>query len=61
MTMWVTTFITGPNHNGQNSKMLYDLITNSVSMEALQQVQLWHTQYEINRLISGKCFLKVII
>ena len=61
VTAWVLTFIHGNNRNSQNSKLLFDLLTNSISIEGLQHVQLWHNQYELNGLVSGKCLLKVII
>ena len=61
VTAWVQTFIQGNNRNSQNSKLLFDLLTNSISIEGLQHVQLWRKQYELNGLVSGECLLKVII
>ena len=61
VTAWVMTFIHGNNRNSQNSKLLFDLLTNSISIERLQHVQLWCNQYELNGLVSGECLLKVII
>ena len=58
---WVSTFITGNNCNTQTSKMLFDLLTSSLSIEVLQHIQLWQGQYENNGLVSGKCYLEVII
>ena len=54
-------FIQGNNRNSQNSKLLFDLLTNSISIDGLQCVQLWRNQYELNGLVSGECLLKVII
>ena len=59
--VWVMAFIQGSNRNSQNSKLLFDLLTNSISIEGLQCVQLWCNQYELNGLVSGECLLKVII
>ena len=61
VTAWVLTFIHGNNRNSQNSKLLFDLLTNSISIEGLQRVQLWRNHYELNGLVSGKCLQKVII
>ena len=61
VTAWVQTFIQGNNRNSQNSKLLFDLLTNSISIDGLQRVQLWRNQYELNGLVSGECLLKVII
>ena len=61
VTAWVLTFIHGNNRNSQNSKLLFDLLTNSISIEGLQRVQLWRNQDELNGLVSSECFLKVII
>ena len=61
VTAWVLTFIHGNNRNSQNSKLLFDLLTNSISIEGLQRVQLWRNQYELDGLVSGECLLKVII
>ena len=36
VTAWVLTFIHGNNRNSQNSKLLFDLLTNSISIEGLQ-------------------------
>ena len=61
VTAWVQTFIQGNTRNSQNSKLLFDLLTNSISIDGLQRVQLWRNQYELNGLVSGECLLKVII
>ena len=61
LTAWVMTFIQGSNRNSQNSKLLFNLLTNSISIEGLQCVQLWCNQYELNDLVSGECLLNVII
>ena len=61
VTAWVLTFIQGNNRNSQSSKLLFDLLTNSISIEGLQHIQLWCNQYELNGLVSGECLLKVII
>ena len=61
VTAWVLTLIHGNNRNNQNSKLLFDLLTNSISIEGLQRVQLWRNHYELNSLVSGECLLKVII
>ena len=61
VTAWVLTFIQGNDRNSQNSKLLFDLLTNSISIEGLQRVQLWRNQYKLNGLVSGECLLKVII
>lgn len=58
---YVCTWIAGENRRSQNSKILFDLLTNSLSMEGLQRIQLWRSQYEINGLVSGEAYLKVII
>ena len=58
---WENTFIGGVNRNSQNSKMMYDLIMNSLSIQGLQRVQVWKAQYQVNSQDSGGCLLKVII
>lgn len=61
VSSYVQTWLTGQNRRTQNSKILFDLLTNSLSTEGLQRVQLWRSQYEIEGLVSGECYLKVII
>ena len=48
--------ITGNDQNTQNSKMLFDLLSSSLSIEGMQCIQLWSEQYEINGLVSGELF-----
>ena len=36
VTPWVQTFIHGNNRNSQNPKLLFDLLTNSISIDGLQ-------------------------
>ena len=56
-----TDLYTRKYRNSQNLKLLFDLLTNTISIEGLQRVQPWRNQYELNGLVSSECLLKVII
>lgn len=58
---WETTFINTPTRNSQNSKLMYDLIINSLSAQGFQRVSVWKDQFKINGKESGGCLLKVVV
>lgn len=61
VTAWETTFINTESRNSQNTKILYELIKNSLSVQGFQRVQVWKDQYTIGEHMSGGCFLKIVI
>ena len=52
---WEMTFI-GTNHNrmSQNSKILFDMLMNTLSVTGLQQIPIWRDQYTINGDDAGR-------
>ena len=58
---WETTFINTPSRNNQNSKLLYDLIINSLSVQGFQRVGVWKHQFKVNGQESGGALLKVVV
>ena len=61
ITAWESTFIAGNNRNSQNSKILHNMLMESLSVTGIQRIQVWKDQYSLNGLDSGGCLLKVII
>jgi hypothetical protein len=61
VTAWESTFINNNDRRSQNSKMMYDLLMNSLSTQGIQRIQVWQDQYHLNQEDSGGCLLKVII
>jgi hypothetical protein len=57
---WEATFINAESRNSQNSKLLYDLLMNSLSNKGIQRVQIWHDQYRVDGRDSGGSLFKII-
>jgi hypothetical protein len=57
------TYVDLPNKNAQNSIMLYQFLSNTLTKEAKNKIQINATLYHIglNEIPSGTCFLKIII
>jgi hypothetical protein len=57
------TYVDLPNKNAQNSIMLYQFLSNTLSKEAKNKIQINAALYHIrnNEIPSGTCFLKIII
>ena len=56
-----TTFIGQNTRNSQNSKMLHDLIMNSLSPTGIQRIQIWTNETKVNGEDAGGCLFKVVI
>ena len=56
-----TTFIGLNTRNSQNSKMLHDLIMNSLSPTGIQRIQIWTNDTKVNGEDAGGCLFKVVI
>jgi hypothetical protein len=61
VTNWERTFIALDTRASQDSKMMFEILSNSLSTTGLKRIQVWKNQYSINGLDSGGCMLKVII
>jgi hypothetical protein len=61
MKTQVTTYIAQPNRNAQNSFMMFECLSKSLTVEALNSVLTEVTDYTVNDIPSGPLFLKVII
>ena len=61
VTAWESSFISLPNRQSQNSKMLYDMLMNSLSTQGIQRIQVWQHQYHLANEDSGGCLLKIIV
>ena len=58
---WESTFIENNDRKSQNSKILFDMLMNTLSVTGLQRIQVWRDQYTINGNDAGLCLLKVIV
>ena len=64
-----TTFIAANGRESQDSKLLYDLLMNSISSAGLARISVWKDQYSITVTVAGTptpfeaglCLLKVIV
>ena len=61
VTAWEQSFIAGNSRKSQGSKMLYDLIMNSLSPTGIQRIQIWKEQTQVNGLDAGGCLFKVVV
>jgi hypothetical protein len=61
MRTQVTTYIDQPNRDAQNSFMMFECLSKSLTVEALNSVLSEVTDYTVNDIPSGPLFLKVII
>ena len=61
VTAWEQSFIAGNSRKSQDSKMLYDLIMNSLSPTGIQRIQIWKEQTQVNGLDAGGCLFKVVV
>ena len=61
VTQWEATFINDQNRLSQNSKILFDLLMNSLSTKGIQRVQVWNTQFTVGGEDSGGCLFKIIV
>lgn len=61
MQQWESKFLRTPTRNSQNSKILYDLLMNSLSTVGHQHVHNHKSEYTLKGMESGGCLFKVIV
>lgn len=61
MYEWERSFINDQTRKAQNSKILYDLLMNSLSVTGLQRIQAWRHNYIVHGREAGGCLFKIIV
>ena len=61
ITKWEREILNNESRISQNSKILFDLLMNSLTAKGAQRIQVWRSQYTVDGMDAGACLFKIIV
>ena len=61
ITKWEKEILNQESRMSQNSKILFDLLMNSLTAKGAQRIQIWRSQYTVDGMDAGACLFKIIV
>ena len=58
---WEREILNNESRISQNSKILFDLLMNSLTAKGAQRIQIWRSQYTVDGMDAGACLFKIIV